>query len=315
MKKAAKKIIFLTAGALAGMYAYNKFVASVTANKNALTTKNGSFYSWRQGNIFYTKTGTGKPLLLIHDTNSASSSVEWSKITKYLQKNHTVYTIDLLGCGRSDKPNLCYTNYMYVQLLTSFLKDIVGEKADVVASNFSSSFVIMANQIEPDKIDRMIFINPVSLSTVNAIPDQESKLKQTIINLPLVGTYIYNLLMNPKRIDRQFRRTFFKREQLVSSSVKDAFYEGAHKDNSSGKYLYSSILGNYMNIDLRHAIKKSDKPIHLIASTEIKSNYKTIQEYKKQSPKIDVTHISNCRLYPQLEIPAKTAAIIENLLK
>ena len=32
---------------------------------------------------------------------SASSSVEWHKITKKLAKKYTVYTIDLLGCGRS----------------------------------------------------------------------------------------------------------------------------------------------------------------------------------------------------------------------
>ena len=117
MKKGTKKFLFLSVATLAGMYAYNQFVASTSTKKNMLPTKNGSYYSWKQGNVFYTKTGTGDPVLLIHDTNSASSSVEWSKISKRLQKKHTVYTMDLLGCGLSDKPGLSYTNYMYVQLI------------------------------------------------------------------------------------------------------------------------------------------------------------------------------------------------------
>ena len=172
MKKGTKKFLFLSVATLAGMYAYNQFVASTSTKKNMLPTKNGSYYSWKQGNVFYTKTGTGDPVLLIHDTNSASSSVEWSKISKRLQKKHTVYTMDLLGCGLSDKPGLSYTNYMYVQLITAFIKDIIKSKTSVVASNFSSSFVIMANQLDASIIDKMIFIPsipwmPCRISKVN----------------------------------------------------------------------------------------------------------------------------------------------------
>lgn len=314
MKKGTKKFLFLSVATLAGMYAYNQFVASTSTKKNMLPTKNGSYYSWKQGNVFYTKTGTGDPVLLIHDTNSASSSVEWSKISKRLQKKHTVYTMDLLGCGLSDKPGLSYTNYMYVQLITAFIKDIIKSKTSIVASNLSSSFVIMANQLDASIIDKMIFINPVSFHSMDAMPDQQSKLKQTIINLPLVGTFIYNLLMNPKRIDRQFRFIYYCRPQLISSKTKDAYYEAAHMDNSNGKYLYSSLLGNYMNIDLRHAVKKITKPVSFIISSDIKANYKTSQEYRKLNSNIDITYVSNCKLYPQLENPEKVYQIIENKL-
>lgn len=314
MKKNTKKFLFFSAAAFAGMYAYNQFVASASTKKNMLPTKDGSYYSWKQGNVFYTKKGTGSPILLVHDTNSASSSVEWSKITKRLQKKHTVYTLDLLGCGLSDKPGLSYTNYMYVQLITAFIKDIIQSSVDIVASNMSASFIIMANQLDTSIIKKMIFINPISFTSMDAMPDQKSKTKQTLINLPLVGTSIYNLLMNPKRIDRQFRHTFFARPQLISNKLEDAYYESAHMDNSNGKYLYASILGNFMNVDLRHAVKKIKKPVYLIVSRDMKNNYKTVQEYRKLNSRIDVTYISNCKLYPQLENPEKVYQIIESKL-
>ena len=31
---------------------------------------------------FYTKTGTGEPILLIHDTDSGASGEEWAKVAK-----------------------------------------------------------------------------------------------------------------------------------------------------------------------------------------------------------------------------------------
>ena len=314
MKKSTKKILFFTTATIAGMYTYNQFVAASSTKKNMLPTKNGSYYSWKQGNIFYTKIGNGTPVLLIHDIDSASSSVEWLKVANKLQKNHTVYTIDLLGCGLSDKPGLSYTNYMYVQLITSFIKDVIKNKTDVIASNLSSSFVIMANHMDKTIINHMIFINPASFSMMNKMPDQTSKIKQTIINLPLIGTFIYNFLMSAKKLDYKFKHKLFFRSQLVSPKIVDAYYESSHMDNSRGKFLYSSILGNFMNVDIRNAVKAIDNPVLLLVSSEIKCNYKTVQEYKKINENIDVTYLSNCKLYPQLELPEKTCQIIENAL-
>lgn len=314
MKKKTKRLLFFSAATLAGMYAYNRFVANTSTKKNMLPTKNGSYYSWKQGNIFYTKHGSGSPLLLIHDTNASSSSVEWSKVMKHLQKNHTVYTIDLLGCGLSDKPGISYTSYLYVQLITAFTKDVIGEKTDIVASNLSSSFVIMANQIDDTIINKIILINPASLKIMDNMPDSQSKIKQTIINLPLIGTFIYNIVMNPNNLDRTFRTKYFHRPQLISSTMEDAYYEASHMDNSNGKYLYSSLLGNYMYTDIRHAIKNLKKPVTIIGSVESPSNMKTFEEYKKLNKSIELIKITNCKLYPQLENPEKVAKMITSVI-
>jgi pimeloyl-ACP methyl ester carboxylesterase len=297
------------------MYAYNKYVSVNSTKNNTLPTKDGAYYSWRHGNVFYTKSGSGSPVLLIHDTNSASSSIEWSKITKRLRRNHTVYTIDLLGCGLSDKPNVIYTNYMYVQLITAFVRDVIQGKTDVVASNFSSSFVIMANHLDDSIINRMILINPVSMKKLSAVPACISKFKHKLINLPIVGTFIYNRMMSPATIDHKFRSIYYSRAQLIKDDTKKAFYESSHMDNSSGKYLYSSILGNYMNVNIRHAVEACKNQIFIVGSKDISNNLNTIEEYRKLNPQVSVTYISSCKLYPQLENPEKTYQIIQAALQ
>lgn len=314
MKKNTKRFLLFSSATLLGMYAYNRFIEETSARKNMLPTEHGAYYQWTQGNIFYTKVGEGTPILLIHDTNPESSSFEWSKIRKYLQKKHTVYTIDLLGCGLSDKPGVSYTSYMYVQLITAFINDIIKEKTDVVATNMTAPSVIMANHMNAAIIDKIILINPASMSILDKTPSLQSKLKQTMINLPLVGTFIYNLMMNPKFIDKKFRENYYGKKHLISSKVEEAYYESAHIDNSKGKYLYSSLIGRFMNTNIRHAVKKIDKPIYLICSKNMKNNLKTIEEYCKYQSNTKVSYIPDCKLYPQLENPEKTYQIIQSIL-
>ena len=115
-------LLILSSGSAFATALLNKAVKLSAVSKHILESRVSLCYRWRLGNIHYTKIGEGKPLLLVHDLEPASSSYEWHEVRKKLSKDHTVYTIDLLGFGRSEKPNLTYTNYLYVQLLSDFIK-------------------------------------------------------------------------------------------------------------------------------------------------------------------------------------------------
>ena len=314
MKKSTKTFLAITGTALAGMYVYNRVITNMATKKSMLSTKNGFYYSWKLGNIFYTKVGQGKPILLVHDIDSAASSAEWAKVAKKLQTNHTVYTIDLPGCGLSDKPNITYTNFLYVQLISSFIKDVIKDKTDLVASNLSAATSIMVNQMDSELVDHLILVNPVSLKSLILMPDQISKTKQMLVQLPLIGTFIYNVLVNPAKIECDFKTKYFANGNRFNATLKDTYYEAAHMDENAGKYLFGSICGNFLNGDIRHAVKKMDKPIYLICSSEIKASRLIADEYRSCNKQIEVTHISNCKLYPQLEIPEKISKYIDSVI-
>ena len=76
-----------------------------------------NYYHWRFGDIYYTKKGKGSPILLIHDMLPGGSGYEWGKIEDDLALEHTVYNLDLPGCGRSEKSGITYTNFVYVQAI------------------------------------------------------------------------------------------------------------------------------------------------------------------------------------------------------
>ena len=133
MAKKDSFIKLLTATGFA-LFLSNKYIDNKSNNKNKVHST-GEFFNYKYGEVYYNKFGSGDPILLIHDLNAMSSSYD-------LSENHTVYTIDLLGCGQSAKPNIIYTNFLYVEMLKDFIKSVVKEKAIIITSHNSGSITI-----------------------------------------------------------------------------------------------------------------------------------------------------------------------------
>ena len=290
----------LTAGTI---YTINKVISFTSTLDNLLCNDDGQYFDWRFGKIFYRKQGEGKPILLIHDLTVNSSSHEWNKLVKSLKKQNTVYTIDLLGCGHSEKPNLTYTNFLYVQLLTDFIKTVIGEKTDVIATGTSSSFVLMACANDNSIIDRIMMINPTSLSALATIPTKRTKFLRCLLLTPLIGTFLYNILMSRRLANQNFFEENFHEPESLDAEIKDLYYESSHLDYSHGRYLLGSILGRYTNANMFHALQNINNSIFLVASTGIGENISIAEQYRNYIPSIEITTLKNSVHLPQLETP------------
>lgn len=212
MKKNVQRLLtisILTSMTGAGIFAINKLINASAVIRNALHNKSQYFYDWKFGRIHYTIEGSGSPLLLLHDLSPASSSVEWKFLKKQLAKDHTVYCMDLLGCGCSDRPKITYTNFLYVQLITDFIKAVIKQPTDVLTSGLSGSFAVMACKNDASIIRRIMMINPEDLAVLNQIPDRQSKASKFLLELPLIGTLVYNILNSRPNIDLAFTESIF----------------------------------------------------------------------------------------------------------
>ena len=314
MKKNIKHFLFLTALSAGALHVTNRFIDMRACMKNLLSTDGGDFYKWKNGDIYYSKSGSGSPILLVHDLDPASSSYEWCKLIKKLEKKHTVYTIDLLGCGRSEKPYLTYTNYLYVQLLLDFIKNVIKEKTTVVATGSSAPFTIMAANMESEQFENLIFINPQSLQACDRTPERMTRIQKCLLELPIVGTFAYNMMMSHCTIDENFRNTYFARPQLISSKLEDLYFESAHANQSHGKYLLASILGNYTTISIKHVLSKLDVPVMLIGGRNCKDSASILESYVHYNSSFETVTLSNCKMLPQLETPDRILAILDSVL-
>ena len=299
--------------ATAALYATNTAIDYHAKEKNLCSTTKGDFYDFKYGRIYYTRQGQGAPLLLLHNLDTISSGYEWSKILKKIEKDHTVYTLDLLGCGRSDKPSLTYTNFLYVQLLTSFIQDVIGEKTNVITSADASSIAIMANQMNPYLFNQIILINPSDIHQMKMETNHLQMAIKKILFTPLVGTALYNFYVSEDHIRSIFDKKYLSRPLQDNKKFTDLYYQSAHIHKSNGRFLYASKKCSYTNVDVTRAITDKDN-LHIIESTDRKKAISIAEEYVKKNHSIDVTYISNSKLLPMLEVPDQCLKIIQNYL-
>lgn len=296
-------IAALTAATTATLHFINKLVDATAQLKDMLDTSNHHFFDWRFGDIYYTKRGKGSPVLLVHDALPGSSGYEWSRIEKELALEHTVYTVDLLGCGRSEKPGITYTNFVYVQMLSDFIKKVIGTKTDVIASGFSCSFVVMACHSEKELFDRIMLVNPPSLRTLNEMPTKRHKLLKMLLSAPVFGTFLYHIAVSREETDNLFTEKMYYNPFHVNGDVLDAYYEAAHKGGAYAKNFYSSIMSKYMNINITHALKSLNNSVYIVEGDSEIGGGDIVADYLEANPAIEAATVKGTKHLPHIENP------------
>lgn len=72
--------------------------------------------------IHYLDEGTGHPILFLH--GMPTSSYLWRNIIPHLTKNARCIAPDLIGMGKSDKPDIAYTVYDHIHYIEQFIQDL-----------------------------------------------------------------------------------------------------------------------------------------------------------------------------------------------
>jgi len=300
----------LFATTTATLHLINTYIKTNVSQNKSLNYIPDLYYNWNYGEISYTKQGKGSPILLVHDLTTYSSGYEWHKITEKLSENHTVYCIDLLGCGNSDKPHILYTNYMYVQLITDFIKNVIGDKTTVVVTGESSTFILAACNNNEEIIDKVFIINPMDINILTKSPNKLSSFITKVINLPIFGTFLYNIFVRKNKIKSIFTTDYYSNYTFEEDEIVKVYYESAHTDGS--KHLFASLSGFYTMLNIVHCTKNIKNDISIIVGDDLDEYKEIAEEYQDILPFIKIYNIEETKYLPQLEKPEAVIDIILN---
>ncbi|WP_376795310.1 alpha/beta fold hydrolase [Thermogemmatispora sp.] len=154
-------------------------------------------YRWRHGHIFYTLAGPEKapPLVLWHAPGLAASAYELRELATLLAERYRVYAPDLLGFGLSDRPALPYNGSLYTDLVSDFLREVVGEPALLVARGASCQYVLEAAQRIPERCRGLVLLWPEQEAGLRwqGLPWLR-ELLASLAHLPLLGLLTFCLL-------------------------------------------------------------------------------------------------------------------------
>lgn len=291
------------AAALTTAHIINQCIFQSAVSDKITENKNLQKFKWKFGNIAYTVCGKGSPLLLIHDLKSDSSSYEWKRILKALSKKHTVYTVDLLGCGYSDKPNITYTAYMYTQLLNDFIVNVIAKRVSVIATGNSAPITIMSAYNNPYLFDKIVLVSPESIRHAMINPGKRSNIRKFILSTPIIGTLLYNIIVNRHEINRKFTNELFAYQNMIPTETRKAYHETAHLGGASAKFLFASTQSHYTTSSVSRAVSQLDNCIYIISGDKCTNIQSIIKEYTDLNPAIETYLIKNSKFLPQIEQP------------
>lgn len=148
------------------------------------------------------------PVLLVH--GFGASIAHWRRNIMILAESQTVYAIDLLGFGASDKPSgFAYTMEIWAQLILDFLDEIVRKPTVLIGNSVGSlACVIAASESTNALVRGLVLLNCAGGMNNKAVVD-DWRIK---LLLPLL--WLFDFLLKQRGIASSIFERVKQRDNL-----------------------------------------------------------------------------------------------------
>lgn len=302
----------LALGGVAGtLFVANKFTEVMAGELNTVLTGEERRYPWKYGDMFYEVKGErgAKPLLLIHSFAPGTSSYEWRKNIDVLARQFRVYVIDLLGFGLSDKPSIDYTPETFTDLISDFIREVIGKPTIVVAHGMSGAYVIADAYRDPRLFERIVLVTPPEAMLDELAPSLLSGVVKFALRAPVVGQFVYNLLTSRAALRRHYDREGYHNPSLITDDVIEYLYTSAHQPNTN--VAMASVWSRSLGMDVYEAFARLKTPVTIVLGREgVPLPSEVGEAFKRVNTKADVRIIDKSSRLPQDEQADKFNALI-----
>ncbi len=167
----------------------------------------------------------GTHVVLIHGLGSQAE--RWQQVIPHLSRNHRVIAPDLIGFGRSDKPQVDYTPKYFVKFVFDFLEELGISKTIMIGSSLGGQIVAeSAAASENDTIQKIILVSPTgTMRTTN----------------PTLDAYIMAALYPQHDLIKTAYQMMAGSKKDVEESTIKRFHSGMSQPNAKMSFLSSVI--------------------------------------------------------------------------
>lgn len=264
------------------------------------------FFRWKHGRIFYKELGlhqSGLPIVFVHGIGAGVSSFMWRKNFDPLSENFSVYALDLLGFGFSDKPaGASYSPDLYIELISDFIREVAGGRVNVVASSLAASYAVRVADEHPELVNAMILNAPAGYDTLNARPGMAGAAFYGLLQSPVLGTSFYNVMASERSIRDYARRTLFYDYRRVTNRLVSNLYASSHQPGA--QHAIAAFLSGYLNMDMRAAFSRLTQRVILVwGKQDLSTPISKANALLELNPGAELRVFDFCRMMPEQEHP------------
>lgn len=189
----------------------------------------GVYWQWRGHRIYYLKAGAKQaqrpPLLLVH--GFGASTDHWRKNIWALQADFEVWAIDLLGFGRSAKPELAYSGELWRDQLQDFITEVIGTEV-VVAGNSLGGYISLCVAAEyPESVLGVILLNSAGPFSDGGMtskkPNPLQSLVRSILLQPWASYWLFQYMRQRGNIRKTLEKVYLDKSAVTEELVEDIY--------------------------------------------------------------------------------------------
>lgn len=300
------KILIAAVVAVAVLLAINTVIVDHETKSAGVTEPGGRILDLRGGKIEVVEHGprNGSPIVLVHCFSCAINW--WDRMMPYLDRDHRVVAVDLLGHGGSEKPTSGYTIPNQADLVAEAMNRLGVRNAVVVGHSLGGSVVTGLAERSPQLVRKVMIID-----TPPSHKGDSLGLVAKLGFAPVIGEFFWRVKPDfavKKGLEVAFAPGFDVPDEFVED-VNRMTYSSYH-DSPEGSEDYTE------EEPLDQRMKESGKPLLVIMGAEeqiVNDPAERLAEYRRTVPGAQTKLIAGAGHSPNVEKPAETAALLLKL--
>jgi pimeloyl-ACP methyl ester carboxylesterase len=248
----------------------------------------------------YEVLGGGPPVVMVHGIGGGSSVFQYRlNAPAVAAAGYRVYALDLLGFGRSSRPERRSTQDDLVAQVTSFLDDVVGEPAVLVANGLAAAHAIRIAAERPELVSGLALIAPTGYRSLNRPQDAARERAFQVLANPVVSELATGFL-----VDEGSQRFFLLDAYASRDSLTDevlAVYDRNLRLEGARWIVFSFISGS-LDQDVSDLWPATTQPALLVwGTTGGFSSFEDAEDFALARPDARLLLLRDAALLPNEE--------------
>jgi pimeloyl-ACP methyl ester carboxylesterase len=221
--------------------------------------------SWEyQGDaVAYRLDGAGPPVLQIHGIGAGASSAQTQyQIPALVDAGYRVYSIDLLGWGRSIGPQRRFTGPDYVTLINAFIDEVIAEPTAIVGHSLGGTYAISVAARNPQRVTALVLNAPVGAVSFTDEPGRTNELVWQWFVTGTAGQTAYAALGSWPSIRYFCRNSLYVDPSFCDVETISDYWRFTQQPDSI--YSAASFLTGNLALDVREDFAGLEQPVLLI---------------------------------------------------